>query len=118
MNQKKGVGGLIRLLKFDADDGVDPKTLFEGAKLTMRESLARKPSLGEGCGNKSQFAEHEPVDGEKDAARFEKQRARYSERPRSPAESKPIGPRVHFSEQGVARCAPKTQLDDPHSGAQ
>jgi len=87
MNQKKGVGGLIRLLKFDADDGIDPKTLFEGAKLTMRGSLARKPSMSEGFFNKSQFAEHEPVDGEKDHAKFAEQRIGYRGRLRPPSES-------------------------------
>lgn len=48
MNQKKGAGGLIRLLKFDNDETCDPKTLFEGAKLTMKGSLARKSSTNEG----------------------------------------------------------------------
>lgn len=45
MSEKKAKGGIIRLLKFDKDETMDPKTLFKGAKFTMRESVRRKSSL-------------------------------------------------------------------------
>lgn len=48
MQSKRGVGGMIKLLKFDNDDSLDPKTLFEGAKITMKSLLTNKPSFKEG----------------------------------------------------------------------
>ena len=70
MNPKKGVGGLIRLLKFDNDDSLDPKSLFEGAKLTMKTSMTRKSSITDRYIKQPQSAEHEPVDGKKYHAQF------------------------------------------------
>lgn len=76
MNPKKGVGGLIRLLKFDNDEPLDPKNLFEGAKLTMKSSLARKPSFTDRCTKQPQFAEYEHLDGQEHDAQFAQQRTR------------------------------------------
>ena len=70
MNHKRGGGGLIRLLKFDTDDALDPKSLFEGAKLTMKGSTARKPSISERCTKQPQPAEYEPVGCAQDPAQF------------------------------------------------
>lgn len=47
MSGRKGKGGMIKLLKFDVDDSLDAKTLFEGARSTLRGSGLRKSSFNE-----------------------------------------------------------------------
>ena len=59
MYHKRGAGGFIRLLKFDTDESLDPKSLFDGAKLTMKSSTARKPSISEKRAKQHQPAQYE-----------------------------------------------------------
>ena len=50
MSGRKRKSGMIKLLKFDVDESLDPKTLFDGAKLTMKEPAWRKSSFNEKWG--------------------------------------------------------------------
>ena len=116
MNPKKGVGGLIRLLKFDNDEPLDPKSLFEGAKLTMKSSMARKPSFSDRCTYQPQPAQYEPVDGQERHAEFSKQRARRARRGAQATESEPLdAPQRARESRAFGRQAP-TQLQRAGEG--
>lgn len=42
MSGKRKKSGMIKLLKFEGEDGLDPRALFEGARLNVRGSVFRK----------------------------------------------------------------------------
>jgi len=47
MSGRQEKKSIIRLLKFDVDESLDPKTLFQGAKLTLRETGGKKLSMND-----------------------------------------------------------------------